>query len=71
MKQFILGQRYECAQKADHCEYRMLFLLSFPIRRQAYRAAHSSPISHRNHTSRLFQEVTFFEQTGFLYLPEV
>ena len=49
----------------------LLFLLSFPIRRQAYRAAHSSPISHRNHTSRLFQEVTFFEQTGFLYLHEV
>ena len=34
----------------------------------ACRAAHSSPISCRNHTSRLFQEVTFFEQTGFLYL---
>ena len=37
----------------------------------ACRAAHSSPISCRNHTSRLFQEVTFFEQTGFLYLYKV
>lgn len=37
----------------------------------ACRAAHSSPISCRNHTSRLFQEVPFFEQTGFLYLYRV
>ena len=37
----------------------------------ACRAAHSSPISCRNHTSRLFQEVTFFEQTGFLCLYKV
>ena len=30
----------------------------------ACRAAHSSPISCRNHTSRLFQEVTFFRTDG-------